>query len=216
MLRNIFMLPGPRIEDVFAFVLDKPPNGSTFFKDCLVELRDQNTSADFISFFEDLLPYIQTRQSIVLYSEFIFSKLVSELQMEARFSLDPILRLIAALSRDLKDDFAPFLPRVVNSLVVLLNNGGQKDAETIEQIFTSWSEIIENLRFCFSRDIQGALSDIINEKISRSMSCALDLARPSQLEKGIKMMLFEVAEQPERAARAGFLHYDMIVRLQKS
>ncbi|CDY59449.1 BnaAnng16020D [Brassica napus] len=77
--------------------------------------------------------------------------------MEARFSIDPILRLIAALSRDLKDDFAPFLPRVVNSLVVLLNNGGQKDAETIEQIFTSWSEIIENLRFCFSRDIQGAL-----------------------------------------------------------
>nr|VDD43578.1 unnamed protein product [Brassica oleracea] len=152
-----YKLPGPRIEDVFAFVLDKPPNGSTFFKDCLVELRDQNTSADFISFFEDLLPYIQTRQSIVLYSEFIFSKLVSELQMEARFSLDPILRLIAALSRDLKDDFAPFLPRVVNSLVVLLNNGGQKDAETIEQIFTSWSEIIENLRFCFSRDIQGAL-----------------------------------------------------------
>ncbi|KAH0878469.1 hypothetical protein HID58_065863 [Brassica napus] len=211
MLRNIFMLPGPRIEDVFAFVLDKPPNGSTFFKDCLVELR------------------ICCR--IFKLGKFIFSKLVSELQMEARFSIDPILRLIAALSRDLKDDFAPFLPRVVNSLVVLLNNGGQKDAETIEQIFTSWSEIIENLRFCFSRDIQGALSDIINEKISRSMSCVLDLARPSQLEKGdtaaeslsrehlftgIKMMLFEVAEQPERAARAGFLHYDMIVRLQKS
>lgn len=33
---------------------------------------------------------------------------------------------------------------------------------------------------------------------------------------GIKMILSEVAEQPERAARAGFLYYDMIVNLQKS
>lgn len=146
--------------------------------------------------------------------------------MEARFSLDSILSLIAALSGDLKYDFAPFLPRLVKSLLILLNNGGLKNAETIEQIFTSWSKIIENLRFCFARDVRGALrstlelryypSDIINEKMSKSMSCVLDLARPSQLQKGIKMILSEVAEQPERAARAGFLHYDMIVRLQKS
>ncbi|CAN6887722.1 unnamed protein product [Brassica oleracea var. botrytis] len=221
---NRFRLPGLRLEDLFALLFEIPPKGSTYFEDCLIELRDQNTSADFISFYEELLPYAQTRQLIKLHIELIFSKLVSELQMEARFSLDSILRLIAALSEDLKEDFVPFLPRVVNSLLILLNNGGLKDAEIIEQIFTSWSTTIENLRFCFARDVQGALrntsemryypSNIINEKISESMSCVLVLARPSQLEKGIKMILSEVAEQPERAARACFLHYDMIVRLQ--
>ncbi|KAL0695342.1 hypothetical protein Bca4012_062522 [Brassica carinata] len=196
-------IPGPTMEELVDYMWEKhkpkPSKGSTFFKDCMVELR-----------------------SVILYSEFIFSELVSELQQkEARFSLDSILSLIAALSEDLKKEFVPFLPQVVYSLLILLNNGGLQNAETIEQIFTSWSKIIENLRFCFARDIEFALrstlelryypSDIINEKISKSMSCVLDLARPIQLQKGIKMILYEVAEQPERAARAGFLHYDMIV-----
>ncbi|KAF8079607.1 hypothetical protein N665_1013s0005 [Sinapis alba] len=226
MPRDRFRLPGPTIDDLVAYFWEKYNPGCTFFKDCLVELRDQNASKDFITFFEELLPYIQTLKSIKLYSEFIFSKLVSELQMEARFSLDSILSLIAALSEDLREEFVLFLPRVVNSLLILLNNGGLKNAETIEQIFTSWSKIIENLRSFLARDIQSVLrytlelryypSDIINEKISNSMSCVLDRARPRQLEKGMKMILSEVAEQPERAARAGFLYYDMFVRLQRS
>ncbi|KAJ0257759.1 hypothetical protein HA466_0085730 [Hirschfeldia incana] len=228
MARYRSRIPCPEIDDLFVFMWEKhkPSKQSTLFKDCLVELRDQNTSKDFILFFEELLPYFQTLQSIKMYSEFILSKLVSELQMEARFSLDSILSLIAALSEDLKEEFVRLLPRVVNSLLILLNDGGLKNAETIEQIFTSWSKIIENLRFCLARDIQGTLrntlemryypSDIINEKVSKSLLCVLDLALPIQLEKGIKMILSEVAEQPERAARAGFLHYDMIVRLQRS
>ncbi|KAJ0257758.1 hypothetical protein HA466_0085720 [Hirschfeldia incana] len=145
--------------------------------------------------------------------------------MEARSSLDSILRLIASLSGDLKGDFVPFLPQIVKSLVVLLNNGGgQKDAEIIEQIFTSWYNIMYNLMFCLGRGIEGILrdtlelryypSDIINGNMSESMSPVLQCARPSQLEKGIKMILSEVAEQPERAARAGLLHYDMTMRLQ--
>nr|VDC61925.1 unnamed protein product [Brassica rapa] len=226
MPRNRLRLPCLRLDEWAAFTLEKlnRSKGSNFLADCLVELRDQNASKDFILLLEELLPYAQSVESYKRSSEFIFLKLVSELQMEARFSLDSILSLIAALSGDLKYDFAPFLPRLVKSLLILLNNGGLKNAETIEQIFTSWSKIIENLRFCFARDVRGALRStlelryypIINEKMSKSMSCVLDLARPSQLQKGIKMILSEVAEQPERAARAGFLHYDMIVRLQKS
>ncbi|KAL0795431.1 hypothetical protein Bca101_066808 [Brassica carinata] len=182
----------------------KPSKGSTFFKDCMVELRDQNASIDFILFFDRLLPCFQNLQSVILYSEFIFSELVSELQQkEARFSLDSILSLIAALSEDLKKEFVPFLPQVVYSLLILLNNGGLQNAETIEQIFTSWSKIIENLRFCFARDIEFALRSTLE------LSAVDSLSR--QHFTGIKMILYEVAEQPERAARAGFLHYDMIV-----
>ncbi|KAH0851361.1 hypothetical protein HID58_094798 [Brassica napus] len=188
------------LDEWAAFTLEKlnRSKGSNFLADCLVELRDQNASKDFILLLEELLPYAQSVESYKRSSEFIFLKLVSELQMEARFSLDSILSLIAALSGDLKYDFAPFLPRLVKSLLILLNNGGLKNAETIEQIFTSWSKIIENLRFCFARDVRGALrstlelryypSDIINEKMSKSMSCVLDLARPR-----IKMILSEVA-----------------------
>ncbi|KAJ4916554.1 ARM repeat superfamily protein [Raphanus sativus] len=221
MLRRRLRIPGPTVDELCAHLLEKhmhkPSKGSTFFKDCIVELRDQNASIGFIVFFDRLLPCFQTLQSIKLDSEFIFSTLVSELQQrEARFSLDYVLSLIAALSEDLKEKFVPFLPQVVYTLLILLNNGGLENAETVEQIFTSWSKIIESLRFCFARDIQFALSDIINEKVSKSMSCVVDLARPSQLQKGIKMILSEVAEQPERAARAGFLYYDMIVNLQKS
>ncbi|CAH2033832.1 unnamed protein product [Thlaspi arvense] len=229
--RNVSMplrrirLPCPRVNYFSILMMPRPSQGSTFLKDCLLELREQNTAADFVSFYEEMLPGVKTVKLIELQKDFIFSKLVSGLQLEARISLEPILRLIAALSGDLKEDFIPFIPRIVNSLVILLKNGGQKDPEIIEQIFTSWSKIMETLRFYLKLDIEGILrdtlelryypNDSINEKMSKSMSCFLRISHASQLEKGRKMILSEVAEQPERAARAGLLYYDIFVFQQK-
>ncbi|CAG7864757.1 unnamed protein product [Brassica rapa] len=114
MPRNRLRLPCLRLDEWAAFTLEKlnRSKGSNFLADCLVELRDQNASKDFILLLEELLPYAQSVESYKRSSEFIFLKLVSELQMEARFSLDSILSLIAALSGDLKYDFAPtgYLP----------------------------------------------------------------------------------------------------------
>ncbi|XP_023633717.1 U3 small nucleolar RNA-associated protein 20 isoform X2 [Capsella rubella] len=215
-----------RINDIDINVyrsLDKvkaePSEGSTFFRDCLVEWRELNTAEDFILFYEEMLPLVQNLQLVILQKELIFSKLVSRLQMKARLSLEPILRLIAALSRDLLKDFLPFLPQIVNSLVTLLKNGAHKEPEIIEQIFSSWSSVIESLRKYLISDIEGILRDTlqlryhpkeyISEFMSESMSFLLRNATDEQLEKGINMILSEVSHQPNKAGGVGLLYYIM-------
>ncbi|KAJ0034624.1 hypothetical protein Pint_25498 [Pistacia integerrima] len=42
--------------------------------------------------------------------------------------------LIAVLSRDLLEDFLPFLPRIVDSLVSLLESGADREPEIVEQV----------------------------------------------------------------------------------
>jgi U3 small nucleolar RNA-associated protein 20 len=135
----------------------EPSEGSTFFRDCLIEWRELNTAEDFILFYEEMLPSVQSLSLIIMQKERIFSNLVSRLQMKARLSLEPILRLIAALSRDLLNDFIPFLPQIVNSFVTLLNNGAHNDPEIIQQVFTSWASIIVSLQKYLVCDIEGIL-----------------------------------------------------------
>ncbi|EOA36341.1 hypothetical protein CARUB_v10010687mg [Capsella rubella] len=112
--RHKFKSVKQRINDIEVNVfrsLDKvkaePSKGSTFFRDCLLEQRELNTAAHFISFYEEMLPFVQNLELIILQKELIFSKLVSGLQMEAKFSLEAFLSLLAALSRDLLKDFIP-------------------------------------------------------------------------------------------------------------
>ncbi|CAE5958438.1 unnamed protein product [Arabidopsis arenosa] len=200
-------------------VKSEPSKGSTFFKDCLVEWRELNTAADFILFYEEMLPSVQNLELILLQKEFIFSKLVSGLHMKARFSLDAFLSLIAALSRDLLEDFIPFLSRLANSLVSLLKNGGQEDPEIIEQIFESWSYIMRDLQKYLICDIKSILKvtlelryypkDYIIELMSPSMSFLLRNAPDKQLEKGIKRILSEVADPLKRTGGVTLLYYVM-------
>ncbi|ESQ54097.1 hypothetical protein EUTSA_v10024182mg [Eutrema salsugineum] len=225
--RFVFKTVSQRINDIDINVfrsLDKvkaePSEGSSFFRDRLVEWRELNTAEDFILFYEEMLPFVQTLPLVILQKEKIFTKLVSRLQMKGRLSLEPILRLIAALSRDLLEDFIPFLPRIVNSFVTLLKAGAEKEPDIIEQIFSSWSEILLNLRKYLICDIEGILrdtvelryypKDYINEFMSESMSFLLRNARDEELEKGIKRVLSEVADPPKKAGGVGLLYYVMM------
>ncbi|GMP78032.1 hypothetical protein CsSME_00034114 [Camellia sinensis var. sinensis] len=139
--RFVFKTFSQRIEEIDVDVFrsldplkSEPSEGSSFFRDCLVEWRELNTADDFISFYEEMMPLVQTLPQIILQKELILSKLISRLQMKGRLSLEPILRLIAALSRDLLEDFPPFLQRVADSLVSLLKSGADREPEIIEQV----------------------------------------------------------------------------------
>ena len=55
-------------------------------------VQELNTAEDFILFYEEMLPSVQSLSLIIMQKERIFSNLVSRLQMKARLSLEPILR----------------------------------------------------------------------------------------------------------------------------
>jgi len=171
-----------------------------------VEWRELNTAEDFISFYEEMIPLVQTLPQIVLHREKLFSALVQRVNMSARLSLEPILMLIAALSRDILEDFLPFLGRHASALLSLLNDGGDRDPEILEQVFTSWSYIMMYLQKYLVKDtvqilrITAALryfpKDYVREFMAESVSFLLRNAPNNQLTQGLLKVLFDAAKQP--------------------
>ncbi|KAL3360047.1 hypothetical protein AABB24_016514 [Solanum stoloniferum] len=211
--RFTFKTFSERIEDVDIDVyrnLDplkaEPTEGSSFFRDCITEWRELNTAEDFISFYEEIFPLVQTLPQIILQKELIVAKLLSRLDMKGRLSLEPILGLIAALSRDLLEDFLPFLQRIADSLACLLKSGADREPDIIEQIFRSWSFIMMYLQKYLVKDVVDVLKvtvqlryypkEYVHEFMADSVSFILRNAPVKQLIKGVRKLMFEVAKKP--------------------
>ncbi|KAI4375205.1 hypothetical protein MLD38_013104 [Melastoma candidum] len=151
--RFVFKSFSQRLDDVEIDVyrsLDRvkpdPSDGSSFSRDCLLEWRELNTAEDFISYYEQTLPLVQNLPLILLHKDAIVSSLLDRLRLDARLSLEPLLRSLVALSRDLLEEFVPYLPRIVEALVRLLKAGGDREPEVLEQIFYAWSCILMHLQ----------------------------------------------------------------------
>ncbi|CAA2935324.1 small subunit processome component 20 homolog [Olea europaea subsp. europaea] len=191
----------------------EPSEGSSFFRDCIIEYRELNTAEDFISFYEEMFPLVQTLPQIILQKELILSYLLSRLKMKGRLSLEPILRLIAALSRDLLEDFIPFLQRIADSLTSLLESGADREPEIIEQIFTSWSYILMYLQKYLIRQVGHVLSitvklryyprDYVREFMAESVSFLLRKTPVQHLKRDIRNAMLEVAEEPSETRKSG-------------
>ncbi|XP_071696721.1 uncharacterized protein [Rutidosis leptorrhynchoides] len=227
--RFVFKTFSQRVEDIDVDVFrslvplkQEPSAGSSFFRDCLVEWRELNTAEDFISFYEEMLPLVQSLPQIIIQKKIIVENLLSRLVMKGRLSLEPILRLIAELSRDLLDDFIPFIPKVVDSMTLLLSSGADRESEIIEQIFTSWSHIMMYLQKYLMKDVVPILKvtkklrfypkDYIQEIMAESVSFLLRAAPPEQLKKGIKKVVSEVVAKPLETRKSGssaLLYYVM-------
>lgn len=174
-----------------------------------MEWRELNTAEDFISFYEEMIPLVQTLPQIVLHRDKLFSALLQRVNMSARLSLEPILMLIAAFSRDILEDFLPFLGRHASALLSLLNDGGDRDPEILEQVFTSWSYIMMYLQKYLVKDtvqilrITAALryfpKDYVREFMAESVSFLLRNAPNNQLTQGLLKVLLEAAKQPSPA-----------------
>ncbi|XP_047154008.1 small subunit processome component 20 homolog isoform X2 [Vigna umbellata] len=184
----------------------EPSEGSSFFRDCLIEWRELNTAEDFISFYEEIMPYTQTLPLVLLHKESLILKLLSRLHIKARLSVDAILSLIAALSRDLLEEFVPLLPRIVESLVSLLENGGEREPDIIEQIFMSWSYIMMYLQKYLVRNPSEVLrvtsklryypNKYVRQFMGEAMSFVLRNAPDEQLERGISRLIDDAVKKP--------------------
>ncbi|CAL9093376.1 unnamed protein product [Musa textilis] len=209
--RFVFKSFSQRVEEIDINVyrsLDpvkaQPSAGSSFLRESLVCWRELNTTEDFISFYEKMMPLVQTLPQVILHKEIIMSELLDRLNVKARLSLEPILMLISALSRDLLDEFLPFLQRLINALVDLLRNGGDHDPEILEQVFTSWSCIMMYMQKYLVKDVVYVLKmtihlryfpkDYIQEFMAEAVSFLLRNACKVQLWKGVSKVIMEVAK----------------------
>lgn len=133
--------------------------------------------------------------------------------MKAKLSLEPILMLIAALSRDILQDFKPFLQRFIDSLVHLLMNGGDRDPDVLDQVFTSWSYIVMDLKKYLSKNVSHVLKitrhlrffakDYVQEFAAETVSYLLRKSPKEQLREGVREVLSEVAKKPSQVRKTG-------------
>ncbi|XP_039130786.1 LOW QUALITY PROTEIN: small subunit processome component 20 homolog [Dioscorea cayenensis subsp. rotundata] len=202
--RFVFKTFSQRVEDININVFrsldplkSKPSDGSSFFLDALFYWRELNTAEDFISFYHEIMPSVQTLPQILLHKEKIFSELLSRLHMKAKLSLEPILM-------DILEEFIPFMQRLVDTLADLLKNGGDRDPEIIEHVFASWSCIIMHLQKYLVKDVVYVLKitgrirffprDYIQEFMAEAVSFLLRNCSIDQLTKGIRKIMREVAK----------------------
>lgn len=64
---------------------------------CIIAIQELNTAEDFISFYEEMMPLVQTLPQVLLHKELIISKVLAKLELRARLSLEPMLRYVTLL-----------------------------------------------------------------------------------------------------------------------
>lgn len=131
--------------------------------------------------------------------------------MDARLSIEPVLSLLAELARDLQAEFCPFLDRIAKGLAGLLEAGGEKDPEVIEQVFRFWSLLVMHLQKFLTQDVVGVLKitaclrhypkDYVQEFMAEAVSLLLRKAPDKQLRKGVRRVLAEVRKGPSLARK---------------
>ncbi|XP_057867600.2 uncharacterized protein LOC131074886 isoform X2 [Cryptomeria japonica] len=218
--RFVFKSFAQRLEEVDVDVFRslepvkfEPTQGSSFFHENLVRWRELNSAADFISLYEELMPVVQTLPQLLLHKEMILAKLLSRVHMQARLSLEPILSLIAILSRDLRAEFMPFLSQIIESFVSLLRSGGDRDPEIIEQVFTSISYVMKYMQKLLVKDVSHVINitkqlrcyhrEYVQEFTAEAVSFLLRNSSVKQLIKGIQKVIGEVAIKPSKEKTTG-------------
>ncbi|MCO5560986.1 hypothetical protein L7F22_014606 [Adiantum nelumboides] len=146
--RFVFKTFSQRVEEVdldvfrsLAPLKVEPSGGTSFFHESLVSWRELNSAVEFTSVYEQLLPVVQTLPQLILHKQLIMNTLMSHLKLSAIHSLEPILSLIAILSRDLRSDFIFFIPQFLGACVDLFQSGGDREPEIIEQ---SMKDVLTN------------------------------------------------------------------------
>lgn len=85
------------ITGIMIFVLKHSYREAILLIVRVITIQELNTAEDFISFYEEMMPFVQTLPLVILHKETIFSQLLSRLQVKARLSVEAILRYNANL-----------------------------------------------------------------------------------------------------------------------
>lgn len=218
--RFVFKNFSQRLEEVdidvfrsLAPVKFEPTQGSSFFQENLLQWRELNSAAEFISLYEELMPVVQTLPQVLLHKEMIVSKLLCRVHLQAKLSLEPILSLIAVLSRDLREEFMPFLHQLMETMENLLKSGGDRDPEILEQVFTAISYILKYMQKLLVKDIAYVMKitkqlryyyrEYVQEFMAEAVSFLLRNASVKQLIKGIRKIMGEVVMEPSEEKTTG-------------
>ena len=135
-----------------------PLEGSAcFFHEAMMKWQELNCGADFSAFCAETTQLCQSLPQLVLHQRQILDALLSRLTFDAKHSLEALMALLSALARDLRGDFLPHFPLVVDALARLLRSGVEREPELLEFVFAALARICKWLQRQLAADLPTAL-----------------------------------------------------------
>ncbi|QSL64809.1 hypothetical protein MERGE_002111 [Pneumocystis wakefieldiae] len=115
---------------------------SSHFNSSLQEWKELNLSPDFITFSSEICIFSQSLPQILYHKQKIFDTITNYISRGNSFSLEPFLSLLVSFSRDLKEEFEPFIIKTFEILESVLIN---EDANVIKWAFNSIAYLFKYL-----------------------------------------------------------------------
>ena len=126
-------------------IRDAPREGhKSFMSEEIAQHKDTVGAKHWVEAVAALNDSVQSLELVVLHRETILSILLQQSVPAAKHSIAALLSVLTAFSKDLQADFLPFCPRVFDHLAMLANSFA-RDAECLEAIFASVSNLLKNI-----------------------------------------------------------------------
>jgi len=101
----------------------------------------------------ELTQISHTLPQLIHHKQDILDSLLPRLTIQASLSLEPIFNLIAALSRDLQDEFLPHVDEIITAISDLVESGLDREPELLQYAFSCLSQLCKNLTKQLTTDL---------------------------------------------------------------
>ena len=186
---------------------DEPLDGSTsFFQEKVIEWRELNAAHDWLECYKEIQPLCSSLPLLVHHQGEIVDALLGRLTMQCKLSLEPILDLLATLSRDLASDFLKHLEKIFAAVVdLVVVQGGDADAHVLEHVFTAMSALCKNLAKYLVLDLKPMLkltgelrhhaSHHVVKFTAEALGFLIRRAKDEQAEDAVQYLFAEAIEE---------------------
>ncbi|KAJ3025180.1 UNVERIFIED_CONTAM: U3 snoRNP protein [Siphonaria sp. JEL0065] len=121
-----------------------------FFVDGIAHWADLNLTKEFSAFRREVYNKAQSLEQILYHQKDIVALIVKYMEIHNGGAAEPLLNLVTLLARDLQEEFFPYFPSVLKSILTLIH---KNDAKLLEAIFNSVAYLFKYLSREISEDI---------------------------------------------------------------
>lgn len=121
----------------------------TYFVQTVKKWNVLNLTDEYNSFSKKVQSVV-TLPQLLHKKDFVIDVLLEAISTATNLSLQPLLEIVVVLSRDLREEFYAYVPRILDRLISLLNT---KDADQLEWTLISLAFLFKSMKSIFKKDI---------------------------------------------------------------
>ena len=157
--------------------LSVPGEDSSYFAEAFDMWTELNLTVHFADFVNECKPFLGSFELLIFHKEAIFKCILKHLEVEDSLALEPLLNLLAVLSKDLVIDFIPFFKE---SFDVLSKCSLSRDPKIVEAVFSTIVYLLKHLKKYLIKDFHSVSMQFLSlVKLGRSKEHIIEFASKS-------------------------------------